>query len=931
VAGVCAGYHRAMLHGRHVERAAIDRLLADASELRSGALAIRGEIGVGKSALLAYAADRAAEEMRVLWGAGVESESELAFAALHQLVRPVLDHVERLPGPQAAALQGAFGLTTTQGTDRFLIGVAALSLLAEVAEERPLVCLVDDAQWLDQPSTDALSFAARRLEAEGILLLVATRDDDIHVFSAPSFEELRLSGLDADAAGALLTEQFAAGLAPDVRAHLIEATQGNPLALLELPASLNADQLAGRAPLPDPLPVSASVERLFVERVRRLPESTQTLLLAAAAEETGDPAVIFRAGRGLETGEQAFGIAETAGLVRIAEGRIRFHHPLVRSAVYRGATFSQRQAVHRALATALVGEEHADRRAWHRAAAAVEPDPEVADELERSAERARRRSGYAAAARALERSAELTTAEKLRSRRLADAADAAWLAGQPERALELLGRVADGVLEPRLRADVAHLRGVIELRRGVPADAFTILAAGSAEVARVDPVKALAMLLPASEAASYAGDVALTIEAARRAGALPRGERRVDQFTLGLLVGIGSILEGDTARGAALLREAVILARTFDDPSRLGFAGAAARYLGDDTATHDFYVRAVARARATGELVLLPYLLESLAVAEAAAGRYTAATASASEGLRLARETGQESSVCRNLSTLALVAATQGREDACQTYAVEALELAVPRGLRLQAASAAWALALLNLAFSRPVEALARLETLTAGSETGHPVIALLSVPDLVEAAVRANQPQRGQTALAGFEHWAIHTAPPWALALVPRCRGLLSAGATADRHFAEALRLHGPSSRPFERARTQLLYGEALRRARRRAEAREHLRAAFTTFEQLGASPWAERARTELRASGETARRRNPGTLDQLTPQELQIVRFVGQGASNRDVAAQLFLSPRTIDYHLRQVFAKLGISSRAELIRLRVDERVTGGPEPV
>ena len=919
-----------MLHGRHEECAAIDRLLAAAGGQRSGALVVRGEVGVGKSALLAYAADRAAASMRVLWGSGVESESELAFAALHQLVRPVLDHVERLPGPQATALQGAFGLATTQGTNRFLIGVGVLSLLAEVAEARPLLCLVDDAQWLDQPSADALSFAARRLEAEGVVCLFAARDDDVHAFAAPGIPELGLNGLDADNAGALLAERFPAGLAPEVRDRLITATQGNPLALLELSASLDADQLASRAPLPDPLPVSAGVEQVFLERVRRLPGSTQTLLLAVAAEETGDPAVIFRAGRALGTGVQAFEMAETAGLVRIADGRIRFHHPLVRSAVYRGATFDQRQAIHQALAAALPGVEHADRRAWHRAAAAMEPDPEVADELERSAERARRRSGYAAAARALERAAELTPAEKPRSRRLADAADAAWLAGQPDRALGLLDRAAAGVTEPRLRADVAHLRGVIELRRGVPADAFTVLAAGSAEVAPLDPVKALAMLLPASEAASYAGDVALTIEVARRAAALPRGEQRTDQFTLDMLVGIGSILEGDTARGAPLLREAIMLAQTFDDPSRLGFAGAAARYLGDDTATHHFYARAVARARATGELVLLPYLLESLAVAEVDAGRYTAATASASEGLRLARETGQESSVCRNLSTLALLGAMQGREDACRSYAAEALERAVPRGLRLQAASATWALALLDLAFSRPAEALALLTTLAAGSETGHPIIALLSVPDLVEAAVHADQTERGQTAMAGFEQWAAHTGPPWALALVPRCRGLLSAGAAADRHFAEALRLHGPSSRPFDRARTQLLYGEALRRARRRIDAREHLRAAFTTFEQLGASPWAERARAELRASGETARQRNPSTLDQLTPQELQIVRFVGEGATNREVAAQLFLSPRTIDYHLRQVFTKLGITSRSELIRLRVDERVTGEPEP-
>jgi len=910
-----------MLHGRQEECEAIDRLLADAGGQRSGALVLRGEVGVGKSALLAYAADRAAGRMRVLWGAGVESESELAFAALHQLVRPVLDRVERLPGPQAAALQGAFGLAAAQGGDRFLIGVGVLSLLAEAAEERPLVCLVDDAQWLDQPSTDALSFAARRLEAEGIVLLVAARDDDLHAFTAPSFHELHLNGLDADAAGELLTEQSPAGLAANVRERLIEATQGNPLALLELVGSLSADQLAGRAPLPDPLPASAGVEQVFLERVRRLPDSTQTLLLAVAAEETRDPAVIFGAARALGSGTQEFEMAETAGLVRMVEGRIRFRHPLVRSAVYRGATFTRRQAVHRTLAAALAGEEHADRRAWHRAAAAMEPDPEVADELERSAERARRRSGYAAAARALERSAELTSGEKLRSHRLADAADAAWLAGQPERALGLLDRAAAGVPEPRLRADVAHLRGLIELRRGVPADAFTILAAGSADVAPIDPVKALAMLLPASEAAFYAGDVALTIEAARRAAALPRSEQRIDQFTLGLLVGIGSVLEGDPARGAPLLRQAIVLAQTFDDPSRLGFAGAAARYLGDDTAAHDFYARAVARARATGELVLLPYLLESLAVEEVAAGRYAAATASASEGLRLARETGQESSVCRNLSTLALLEAVQGREDACRTYAAEALERAVPRGLRLQAASATWALALLDLATSRPAEALARLEALAAGSEAGHPAIALLSVPDLVEAAVHSGQTERGQIALAGFEQWATHAAPPWALALVPRCRGLLSAGAAADRHFTEALRLHGLSRRPFDRARTQLLYGEALRRARRRVDAREHLRAAFTTFQQLGAAPWAERARTELRASGETARQRNPSTLAQLTPQELQIARFVGQGATNREVAAQLFLSPRTIDYHLRQVFTKLGISSRAELIRLSVE----------
>jgi DNA-binding NarL/FixJ family response regulator len=924
-----------MLHGRRAERATLDRLLADAGSLRSGALVLRGEPGVGKSALLAYAAAQATASagMRVLRGLGVESESELAFAALHQIVRPVLDHVERLPGPQAAAVRGAFGMSAAGGSDRFLVAVGTLSLLAEVAEEQPVLCMVDDAQWLDRASADALTFAARRLEADGIVLLFAARDDDPRSFTAPGVPELRLGGLEREAADALLTERAGSELAPEVRDHLVDATGGNPLALLELPSSLSPDQLAGRAPLPHPLPVSAAVERAFLDRVHDLPETTRAVLMVAAAEETGDPAVVFSAARALGADAEALGAAETAGLLHIADGRIWFRHPLVRSAVYRGATSMQRQAVHRALAAALHGDEHADRRAWHKASAAIEPDPEVAEELERTAGRARRRSGYAAAARALERSAELTAAAEPRARRLAAAADAAWLAGLPDRALALLDRAASVGQQPRQRADIEHLRGVIELRCGVPAYAFTILASASAEVAAVDPSKALAMLLAAREAASYAGDASLTIEAGRRAARLPLGEGHghIDRFTLALLVGIGSIVEGDTATGAPLLREAVALARAFDDASRLGSAGAAARYLGDDAATHDFYARAVARARATGEVAMLPYLLEYLAVSDLAAGRYAAATASASEGLRLATETGQESSVCRNLATLAMVTALQGGEQACRSHADEALARAVPRGLRLQAASATWALALLELGLNRPAEALNRLDGLAAGSETAHEVVALLAVPDLVEAAVRADQTQRAQTTLARFERWAAHATPPWALALVPRCRGLLSAGAVADRHFAEALRLHSAGGRPFDRARTELVYGEALRRARRRAEAREHLRTALTTFEQLGAAPWAERARAELRVSGETARRRDPSTLDQLTPQELQIIQFVGEGATNRVVAAQLFLSPRTIDYHLRQIFTKLDISSRAELIRLRPGPNVAAGPEPL
>jgi DNA-binding CsgD family transcriptional regulator len=951
-----------MLHGRRAECAALDRLLADAGSPRGGALVLRGEAGAGKSALLDHTADKASAEagMHVLRGAGVEAESALPFAALHQLLGPILDLAGRLPQPQAATLRGALGQAEPSAGDRFLIGVATLGLLTAAAERRPLLCLVDDAQWLDGPSAAALSFAARRLRSQRVVLLFAARDDgpgDPDRFDAPGVPELRLGGLDRVAAGALLEELVgtapppaarpgapSAGgpvvaetrrlpLAPEVRERLLDAAGGNPLALIELPSALCAEQLAGVAALPDPLPVGAEVTRAFLRRVVELPAATRALLLVAAADERADAAVVLAAARALGVDAEALAAAETARLVRVADGRVAFRHPLLRSAVYVGATSTERRAAHRALATALGGEEHADRRAWHLAGAAIEPDAEVAAELERSAGRARRRGGHAAAARALERSAELTAAVEARGRRLAAAADAAWLGGQPDRALALLDRATSVGPGPRERAEIGHLRGVIELRRGVPADAFTMLAAAAAEVAPLDPSRALAILATAREAASYAGDAALTVETGRRAALLGPGEDRIDRFRLGLLVGIGGIVDGDVAIGARRLREALALGRTFDDASLLASAGTAARYLGDDAATHDLYARAVALARAGGELAMLPCLLESLALSQLTAGRYPAATATATEGLRLATETGQESSACRNLATLAMAAALQGCERECRADATAALSRAVPRGLRLQAASATWALALLELGMNRPADALARLEGLSPGSETGHPVVALLAVPDLVEAAARADQPRRARNALACFERWAAHATAPWALALVPRCRGLLAAGAAADRHFAEALRLHRRGGRPFDRARTELVWGEALRRARRRAEAREHLRAALTTFEQLGAAPWAERARAELRVSGETARRRDPSTRDQLTPRELQIIQFVGDGATNREVAAQLFLSPRTIDYHLRQIFTKLDISSRAELIRLRLAQagHAGRGAEPL
>src|SRR4051812_11557005 len=408
--------------------------------------------------------------MRVLRAVGIEAESELAFAALHQLVRPILDLLTRLPEPQAAALAGALGLSRVSVQDRFLIGVGVLTLLAEAAEDSPLVCVVDDAQWLDRPSTDALTFAARRFEAERVALLFAARDGEVRRFEAPGLAELRLTRLGADAAGALLAEHAPVALSTEVQGQLVENADGNPLALIELAGLLSDEQLAGRAPLPDPLPQSAELERVYLERARALPPAAQALLLLVAADDTGSLATVFDAAVTLGVQPDALDPAEAAGLVRAFDGGVEFRHPLVRSTLYRDATFGQRQAAHRALADVLYGDQDADRRAWHRAAASPGPDEEVAGELERAARRARRRSGFAAAARALERAAELSIGDEARGRRLVAAAEDAWLAGGPEQALALLGRADALVADLRVRADVSHLRGTIGLRCGVPAD-----------------------------------------------------------------------------------------------------------------------------------------------------------------------------------------------------------------------------------------------------------------------------------------------------------------------------------------------------------------------------------------------------------------------------------------------------------------------------
>jgi DNA-binding CsgD family transcriptional regulator len=920
-----------MLYGRSAQCDVLERLLADARRSRSGALVVRGEAGAGKTALLEHAAGRA-NGMLVLRANGVESEAELPFAALHQLLRPVLGLAGRLPEPQANALGGALGLEAANGggpkpsppeaRDRFLVSVAVLSLLAEAAEDRAVLCLVDEAQWLDRSSAEALAFAARRLEAEGVALVFAARDGDPRDFPADGLPELRLEGLAVEDAAALLAGA-GADLPAEVVCRLVERTGGNPLALLELPGSLAPEQLAGRVPLDDVLPLTTRLERSFGGRVRRLAGPARTLLLVAAAETTGDAAVVLRAGDRLGAGAGALEEAEAAGLVRTTGGRVAFRHPLVRSAAYLTGSLAARQAAHRALADVLTGEDAADQRAWHLAAATVGPAEDAAAALERSADRARRRGGHAAAAAALERAAELTGDDQERGRRLAAAATAAWLAGQADRAVALLDRAEPLASGPSAQVAVAHLRGSIEASRGIALDAVAMLTAGSELAATVDPSEALHMLVEASEIASYAGDVTPTAELGRRAAALPV-EDKVGEFLSELLQGMGRVAEGDATRGTPMLRRAIALAGTMDHPRRLLWAGVAAFVGGEQDKGSALYTRAVARARQEGAVGLLPVALEYLAPVELVAGRSDAAMANATEGLRLARETGNDTSACRHLATLAHLAALRGDEAACRSAAAEALERAAARGLGLPATLARNALGLLELGLGRAEDALARFqELLAAGPGAGSPFFAVYAVPDLVEAAVRSGRPEAAAGPLAAFEQLATMAGTADLLAQLARCRGLTGADEGAAAHFEEALRHHDGQARPFELARTELAYGEARRRARRRAEARTHLRGALATFQRIGAEPWAERAGTELRATGETARKRDPSTLTQLTPQELQIVRLVGEGGTNREIGAQLFLSRRTIDYHLRNVFVKLGVSSRAELIRLALAER--------
>ncbi|WP_217913985.1 helix-turn-helix transcriptional regulator [Miltoncostaea marina] len=906
------------LLGRDADLAAMRELLASARESRGGGLVIRGEGGVGKTALLRAAEEEAAGAgMRVLRATGVETESELPFASLHQVLAPGLDRLGALPAPQAAALRGAFGLSAERVDDRFLISLGALGLLADLADEGPLLVSVDDAQWLDRPSAEALGFVARRLVAEPIALLFAAREGDARRFDGPGIPDRRVAGLERAAARALLEASAGGAVAPHVAERLVTVTGGNPLALVEMPQLLEPDQLAGRRPLPEHLPLTSRLEQSFAERARGLDEGARAVLAVAAADDTGALGVVAAAAARLGAGAEAIEAAERSGLLGIAGDRVTLRHPIARAALHRGLALGARRAAHLALAEVLSGDDEADRRAWHRAAAAIAPDEAIAAELERTAERAGLRSGHAAAAAALERAARLSADDAARARRLVAAAEAAWQAGRAPLAQGLADEAEALAGDDALRNRVRSVRAAIAMVRGRPADAHALLLEAAAHAP--DPAVRADLLLRAGEAAAAAGDAAGLARADERAAGLPAG---VAVAGRAWLAGVRRAAEGRIAEALEPLRAASAASEGEDDPRQLVWSSNADAWLGDLDRTLVLQRRAIELARARGALGTVAVALTRRGALLAWHGRVHEAWADGEEALRLTEEAGIENSTAQARAVLAGVAALRGDEDACREHAERALAQAARRGLLATWETTTFALSELALARRRYEEALERLAQMAAGGRrVMTPLAHHAAVPRLVEAAVRAGRPEAAAAPLERFARWAGLTGAPGAAALLLRCRGLVAGGEEGLALLEAAVAEPDPARWSLSRARSELFLGEALRRARRRGEARAALRPALEAFEGLGATAWADRAREELAATGESLRRRDPGAVAALTPQERRIARSVAEGSSNKEVASQLFLSPKTVEYHLGKVFQKLGIGSRADLAALGVD----------
>jgi DNA-binding CsgD family transcriptional regulator len=904
----------AELTDRRAECGVLDGLLDAVRAGKSRALVVHGEAGAGKTALLEYLAGRAAG-CRVAGVAGVQSEMELAFAALHQLCTPLLDRLEALPSPQREALQITFGLRPGPVPDRLLVGLAMLGLLSEGAAERPLVCLVDDAQWLDRASAQILAFVARRLGAESVGLVFGARVGGADLAGLP---ELVVGGLMEGDARALLDAVLAGPIDARVRDLIVAETGGNPLALLELPRDLTAAELAGGFGLPGALRLPGSVEESFRRRVDALPDQTRRLLLLAAADPTGDPVLVWRAAGRLGIAAAAARPAIQAGLAEFG-GAVRFRHPLVRSATYQSASTLERQEAHRALAEATDPQADPDRRAWHLAQGTGGPDEDIAADLERSAGRAQGRGGLAAAAAFLEHAAVLTPDPTVRAGRALDAAQAKVQAGAFGAALDLLARAEAGPLSEFQQACADLVRAQLALfGASLGSDAATLLLKAAKRLEPINVDLARATYLDAVVAADFASRLASPggslPEVARAAAAAPPPPHppRAPDF---LLDGLAASFDQGYAAGVPLLRKA-LQAFGSDMPAGpelrwLSLASGAAFHIWDDEGFDTFSDQYVQRAREAGALSELPLALMTRLYALLFAGELTVA-ASAAQEMRAALEaTGT------NIAPYGALGVAAMRGSAPEAFGlIEAtLRDAPPRGEGLAISAAEWASAVLNNGLGRYAEALAAAQRASENyAELGYANWALV---ELIEAAARGGMTEAATGAYRRLATMTSASGTDWGLGVQARSQALLSEGEEAEHLYREAIERLGRTRIRVEHARAYLLYGEWLRRERRRGEAREQLRTAYQMLGAMGLEGFAARARRELGATGETARKRTAATRLELTVQETQIAQLARDGLSNPEIGTRLFLSPRTVQYHLGKVFTKLEITSRGQLHR--------------
>jgi DNA-binding CsgD family transcriptional regulator len=911
------------LLGRSDECATLDRLVCGARSGQSQVLVLRGDPGVGKTALLDYVVDRASG-FQLARATGVESEVELAFAGLHQLCAPMLDQLDHLPAPQRDALATAFGRSAGAPPDRFLVGLAVLSLLSAVTADRPLMCVIDDAQWLDRVSAQTLAFVARRLLAEPVALVFAVRDTAAHELAG--LPDLAIRGLSDGDARALLDSVIRGRLDERVRDRIVAEARGNPLALLELPRDPAATE--GGFGRPDARPPAGQVEQSFVRRVQSLPIPTQRLLLTAAAEPVGDTALLIRAADRLGISADVAAPAEAAGLIEIG-ARVRFRHPLMRSAAYHAADLHDRRQVHRALAEATDPESDPDRRAWHGANAATGADNAVAAELERSAGRAHARGGIAAAAAFLARATELTSDPAQRGARALAAAEAKYAAAAPDAAYELLTTAEMGPLDGLQRAQIARLRARLAFveSRGVDhadlsvADAAIGLLGAAKSLEKFDDKLARETYLEALGAAMYAGRLCphggarIVAEPALHAPAGPRPPRPTDLLLDGMATRItdGPAASFPTLRTA--LTQIIDAAQRTDRDTTSWFWQAfpivqesAAGELWDDGIAADLATHAVRLARETGALAVLPMALATRAGVHVLEGEFDAASTLIEEANAITAATGYAPLRYHSLS----VAAWRGAEADGVGQIEAAAERAAARGEGRVIGVTGYLAALLYNGLGRYQEAFAAAQRACEHEDLGFYGWCLV---ELIEAGARSGETESAHAGLEKLEALAHASETEWVLGVLARSRALLGDDETPEQNYQEAIERLGRTSIAVHLARAHLVYGEWLRREHRRVDAREQLGIAHEMFSRMGAEAFAERARRELLATGEKTRKRAAGSGDGLTAQEAQIAALAGAGLTNQEIGAQLFISAHTVEWHLRKVFTKLGIRSRRQL----------------